>query len=64
MTKETPRIVEVRLLALVSINLHDDVLAAALLANRVHSVAEVVANEVQSNLESVPYVVSATVVLL
>jgi hypothetical protein len=58
------RLFDVRLLVLATIDINADELADALKAANAtaSSLADVVAAEVTSNLESVPYVVSAVVV--
>lgn len=65
--ENTPaRMTEVRLLAVVTVNVSEATLAEAATTSgkKVVSLGEVVASEVVSNLESVPYVASVIVIHL
>jgi len=61
MPRDPKRIVEVRLIVLVTVALADPDLIEALAASRGKSVVEIVSSEVESNLESVSYVETVVV---
>lgn len=62
MSEEPKRLVEVRLIVLVTVDLrHPELIEALKRQTPEASVAEVVANEVQANLDSVSYVAASVV---
>ena len=61
MPNPIPRLVSVRLIVLVTVKLADPGLTDVLAASGGKRVDEIVASEVESNLESVPYVASVVV---
>lgn len=60
MPQEPKRVVEVRLIVLVFVDLADLALIEAIAASGGESVSDIVSAEIISNLESIPYVEAVT----